>query len=176
MPLLKGAVQFTIPSECNRVPREDADMSRLLLLAIVLIATDAPPADKAKTDKERLQGTWAVDTVESNGDVLKTGDYYTNVKDMKLTFKGDTVNNSKKPNDDATFKIDPDKKPPTLDIFVKGEKDVTTLLMIYEFKGDTLRLCLAAEEKMETEHAKEFTSKNNQLLITLKREEKKPEK
>ena len=138
------------------------------VLAVVLVAADKPAEDK-KTDKERIQGTWVVTGVEAKGAALKEGDLFDQLKDMKLTFKGDSVLNSKHPDDKATFTIDPDKKPPTLDIEV-GPPRKDTMRMLYQFKDDnTLQLCGSKSE----ERPKEFGSKDDQMVITLTREVKK---
>ncbi len=43
--------------------------------------------------------------------------------------------------------------------------------MLYELKGDVLKLC--AVPMPNAQRAKEFNSKNGQLVLTFKREEKK---
>ena len=142
----------------------------LALLAVVLVAADKPAADK-KSDKDRFQGAWVVTGVEAKGEAVKDGETFNQLKDMKLTFKDDAVINSKHPKDEATFKIDADKKPATIDVNIKG-REGDSMRMLYEFKDDTtLRLC---GSKKETERPKEFGSKEDQLVITLKREDNKP--
>ena len=145
------------------------------VLSLALIAAPAPDPDKPKTDKENIEGVWTIVTVEQDGVELKDGALFDNVKDMKLTFKGDAVTNSKHPEDKATFTIDATKKPPTMDLIVKGSSDEVreSMLMLYELKDDTLKLCaVMAKDKRPTE----MTSKNGQLLLILKREAAKPPK
>jgi uncharacterized protein (TIGR03067 family) len=138
------------------------------LLTVALVAADKPAADE-KTDKERIQGTWSVTGVEAKGAAVKEGDLFNQLKDMKLTFKDDAVINSKHPDDKATFKIDPDKKPATLDVDIKGRPD-DAMRLLYEFTDDnTLRVC---GSKKESERPKEFGSMDDQIVITLKREKK----
>jgi uncharacterized protein (TIGR03067 family) len=142
-------------------------------LAIALVAADKPAADKGdakKSDKDRILGTWVLTGLEANGEALKTGDLLESVKDMKLTFKEDgTVVNSKHPDDKATYKLDPDKKPATLDIEITG-KNNEAMRMIYRLKDDnTLQLC----GQKGGERPKEFNSKEDQMVMTLTREAKK---
>ena len=61
----------------------------LAVLAVALVAAERP--DDKKSDKDRLQGTWVVSGVEAKGEALKSGDMFEALKDMKLTFKDDTV-------------------------------------------------------------------------------------
>jgi uncharacterized protein (TIGR03067 family) len=138
------------------------------LIAVMLVAADKPAADK-KTDKERIQGTWVVTGVEAKGAAVKEGELFDKVKDMKWTFKGDTIINSKRPDDKATFTIDPDHKPPTLDVEITAPAK-HSMHMLYQFKDDnTLQLCGSQDEK----RPKEFGSKDDQMVLTLAREVKK---
>src|SRR6516225_4721461 len=109
----------------------------LALVAIGLIADDK------KSDKERIQGTWVATGVEAKGAAVKEGDLFEQVKDMKLTFT-----------------IDPDKKPPTLDVEI-GPPRKETMRMLYRFKDDnTLQLC----GQKNDERPKEFGSKDDQIV------------
>jgi uncharacterized protein (TIGR03067 family) len=96
------------------------------------------------------------------------------LKDAKWTFKGDTL---KSPlwheKVVVTFTLDPAKKPPTIDVVVKTEDSKDTVPMLYVLKDDTLKLCTGGAPG---ERPKEFNSKGGQAILTLKREEKKPEK
>jgi uncharacterized protein (TIGR03067 family) len=138
----------------------------LAVLAVALVAAERP--EDKKSDKDRLQGTWVVSGVEAKGEALKSGDMFESLKDMKLTFKDDTVINSKHADDKCIFKIDAGKKPATLDVEVTGTKK-ETMLMLYQFKDDnTLQLCGVKNH----ERPKDFSSNDDQMIITLKRQEK----
>jgi uncharacterized protein (TIGR03067 family) len=138
----------------------------LALLAVALVAADKPAGKK--TDKELLQGTWVVVTIEAKGEVLKAGDLFEQLKDMKLTFKADAVINSRHPDGKGTFKLDPDKKPPALDLVATDGKETRTHRAIYELKGDTLRICSL---RGEGERPTEFASKGDLILLTFERAE-----
>jgi uncharacterized protein (TIGR03067 family) len=137
-------------------------------LAVIFLAVCTSAADK-ETDKERIQGTWVFAGVEVKGAAVKDGEVFDRVKDIKWTFKGDRVINSKQPDDKATFTIDPDNKPPTLDVDVSSPRK-HSLRMLYQFKDDnTLQLCGSKSE----ERPKEFGSHGDQMVITLTRQVKK---
>ena len=125
-------------------------------------AADNPAPDK-KTDKELLQGAWLITAAEMDGKPFKE----LTDKKTTLTFKGDAVIDSAHPDEKATFKIDADKKPPVLDLKIVRANETQTVLAIYELKGDTLTLCMADNEK---QRPKEFTSKGENMLLTLKRQ------
>jgi uncharacterized protein (TIGR03067 family) len=146
----------------------------LALLAFPLAA--ASRADDKKTDKDLLQGTWVFVSLERNGKKVTDDDdfQYVLLKDAKWTFKGDTL---KSPlwheKVVVTFTLDPAKKPPAIDVVVKTADSKDTVPMLYELKDDTLKLCTGGAPG---ERPKEFNSKGGQAILTLKRDEKKPEK
>jgi uncharacterized protein (TIGR03067 family) len=142
-----------------------------------------PRLEERRTDKEIIQGTWVHTSVEYDGAEMKDGPEFAAVKDAKLSFKGDTLSLSggggegpKGGPRKGTFGLDPDREPPTLDIVItdpaKGPEAITVLLL-YEVSGDTLRLC---GSRAEGARPKEFTSKGNRFILTLKRVPKRPEK
>jgi uncharacterized protein (TIGR03067 family) len=141
------------------------------LFPVAVLAIALAPADK-KTDKELLQGAWVVVTIEAQGEVVKSGDLFDRVKDMKLTFKDNAVINSHHPDGKGTFKLDPDKKPPALDLVMTVAQETRTHRAIYELKGDTLRICSSPGEG---ERPTEFTSKGDLLILTFKREKETEE-
>src|SRR5437660_158888 len=99
-------------------------MTKLLslpVLAVLFVAAnqqaDKTAADK-KADKDLFQGTWVVTGAELNGEKVPAAAE----KKMTVTFKGDTVVASEHPDEKGTFKLDPEKKPPTLEIkFTAGD-------------------------------------------------------
>ena len=136
-----------------------------MLLLSLARADDA--ADKTKEDKKKLQGTWKVLSIEQNEEKSdKSGD------DVKMIFAQDDFT-AKTPNTDhkGTFKIDAAAKPKTIDIAVtEGPEKDKTVVGIYEFKGDELKICLA--KPGEKDRPKEFAAKRDSgmMVLTLKRE------
>jgi uncharacterized protein (TIGR03067 family) len=106
-------------------------------LILVLGSLIAAPAPEEK-DLEKIQGTWKLESVESQGQLLieQYKDWTFNIKDDKLTIKiGEKVHN------EYTLKIDPDKKPKTIDLVRKVGEQTLTETGIYELDGDTWKVC-----------------------------------
>jgi uncharacterized protein (TIGR03067 family) len=107
------------------------------LLIVVLGSLSAAPAPEEK-DLEKIQGTWKLESVESQGQLLieQYKDWTFNIKDDKLTIKiGERVHN------EYTIKIDPNKKPKTIDLIRKNGDQTLTETGIYELDGDTWKVC-----------------------------------
>ncbi len=140
-------------------------MTRILpfaVLACLLVAADKPaekPADK-KSDKDLLQGTWVITSAKQNGEPVKR------LESTTLTIKGDSITSSDDPNDKITFTVDPEKKPPTMDLKGTHGTEMVSQLAVYELKGDELTLCIDRKGK---EYPKEVAPKEGLMFLTLKR-------
>jgi uncharacterized protein (TIGR03067 family) len=149
-------------------------VKRLLSLTLVVFVSPALADDKAdskKSDKERLQGTWAVAALEADGKEVK-GETFEAFKKGKVTFKGDSYSHSLAPDRVVTIALDADKKPAALDLEVTGLAKAV-FRYLYEFvDDDTLRLCSSAKDAAA--RPKDFTSKGGQVIVTYKREGKRP--
>jgi uncharacterized protein (TIGR03067 family) len=141
----------------------------LILCASFLPAVNPPQEDAVKKELDQLQGDWALASYVIDGTKLSDdeaqslfrtvkGDQYTVLLFDKVIFKG-------------TFKIDPSKKPKTIDSYADGMSD-KPILGIYEVEGDTLKICSAPPGK---DRPKEFTSKKDSghSLMIWEREKKK---
>src|SRR5262249_44818225 len=132
-------------------------MGQRLLLCALVCTLPAPllAADPAKTDRDKLQGTWAVVSAERDGkadDALKGHD---------LTFAGDafTIKLKDKVLYKGTFKLDPDKKAAAIDFtHTEGEAKGKTWLGIYRLDGDKLIICDNAYD-LQKGRPTEFTTK-----------------
>jgi uncharacterized protein (TIGR03067 family) len=140
-------------------------MQRLNVLTVVvaglLVAADEP--------KKELQGTWKLVSLEVDGKKATKGDIK---KEQKMVVEGDKFTSTvdDKHSFKGTFKLDPGKKPKTVDVAVTdGDFKGKALLGIYEIDGDTLRACYAAPGK---DRPSEFTSKegSGNYLYIYKRE------
>jgi uncharacterized protein (TIGR03067 family) len=145
------------------------------LLAAVLVVAAPAPAEKEKKDEDKIQGTWIVVSAQFGGESKPDDE----AKNAKFVIKGDliTISEPKREGreEKATFKLDPTKKPKTIDLVPeKGDKK-ETVLGIYELKDDELKLCFVKGGK---ERPTEFASKagTDQGLIVLKREKKDKDK
>jgi RNA polymerase sigma factor (sigma-70 family) len=125
--------------------------------------------DKAKTGKDKLQGTWVAVSGEAGG--KKAPEEF--VQKCKVVIAGDKitlvglVKGEKEKGVEGTFKLDPAAQPKAIDISLTNREDA---LGIYEVDGDTLKMCLV--EATGNERPSEFTGKGQQILIVLKKSAK----
>ncbi len=145
-------------------------MGRLLLvLAAGLLLGADDPKPTAGSDKDRLQGTWQA--VSSQNDGRDDPD----AQAHRLTFAGETftIRRDGHVMIKGTFRIDPDKKPKTIDMILteapRDDQRGKTALGIYELDGDTLKWCVGRPG--EGERPKEFAAKDGsrRMFVTLKR-------
>jgi uncharacterized protein (TIGR03067 family) len=137
-----------------------------LLTALYLVAALA--AAKENKDKDKLQGLWVVESREVNGKTTPAAD----LKALKVTINDGTItidDGEKKQN--IPYKIDPSRKPKSIDLANTGIDGKETTPAIYELNGDSLKLCWS--EKTE-ERPTEFTGKSGsgQTLMVFKRVKK----
>jgi uncharacterized protein (TIGR03067 family) len=128
----------------------------LLISAIVLLVATDEPAQHVKKELDRLEGEWAIVSVEGKGKKL-SDDY---INGWKLTIKGDQWTfMSRKTEYKSTFRIDPAKDPKTIDLtgkrfdLAKGANVESLSPGIYKLEGDTLTVC---RTNFESERPKEF--------------------
>jgi uncharacterized protein (TIGR03067 family) len=134
-----------------------------LVIGVLLVPVRLPAAAPTD-DKEQLQGTWKVVSVDLGGKGNEE------LKLDRLIFDGDkvrVVGPSRGQQEEGTFKLDPARKPKTIDIHALGSKQ-QSVLGIYELEANSLKLCLArpGEGRPTT-----FEPKDNarQLKAVLKR-------
>jgi uncharacterized protein (TIGR03067 family) len=138
----------------------------------LLVAADGPGKDEAKSDKDKLQGTWQVVSAERMGKAMPEPEKH------KLVIEGDTLTIQR--GDAVLFKgkvkLDPAKKPKTLDMeFTEdagGQKKGQVSQGIYVIEGDTLKWCNAAPGAEDRPTEFSTNDKKNHMLIVLKREKK----
>ena len=118
-------------------------------------------ADDASDEMKKLEGTWVVDSATMDGKPDK------DAKGGQVVFAGNKITLKKADGTEEkfTYKVDPSKKPKTMD-FVPDEKkpNSATGAGIYELDGDTLKACIGPPDKRPTE----FSDKG-QMLMVLKR-------
>jgi uncharacterized protein (TIGR03067 family) len=125
------------------------------------------PKEKAKEEKQKLQGTWKLLSITQDGQESdKSND------DIQLIFSGDDFSAKVPSGDDhkGTFKVNPASKPRAIDIMLtEGPEKDKTAEGIYELKGDELRLCIAKPGNKG--RPTEFASKPDSgiLLVIAKR-------
>lgn len=146
-------------------------MGRICLLMVLLPTLLA--ADRAeeavKKELKKFQGDWKFISLEAGGKALPEEGY----KDALLTIEGDkhaTQNGAVAYS--GTLKIDPGKKPKTIDFqFSDGPEKGKTAYGIYEFDGETLKVCVGLVGK---DRPAAFVSKpgSGHVLEVLKRAKK----
>jgi uncharacterized protein (TIGR03067 family) len=143
-------------------------MTKRAVLFVVWAAWSvAAVADEAKTDRETIQGKWAIASLTVNGEVRSADTF----KDLRLEIKGDKyIITQEGEAAFRTFKLDPTRKPKAIDItYGDGPNKGKTGRAIYSVEPDTLRIC--RDEQPERERPKEFRAErgSGRVLVTWKR-------
>ena len=129
----------------------------LLMLTVVLPGT----ADTPCGDRARLQGTWRVVAMKSDGEPIHDAGgpedaRYFPMLDFRFTFDGDRLTETgdfqgfgvRHGGETAvTYSIDPQTSPKALDIRRVRGTSVSVQRAIYEFKGERLRVCFGGKER-----------------------------
>lgn len=138
----------------------------------ILVTFQREKDDAIKRDRQRIEGTWLVASLEMSGNKAMDED----AKKLKVvigadgswnvTVEGNEVNQ-------GTSTIDPLKSPKTIDFTpTVGDDKGKLSLGIYKVVENTLKFCVAPSDKGRPS---EFTSTpgNEQILLTLEREKSK---
>ena len=137
----------------------------LAAVAVVILGAAQPAAvDPAKADLAKLQGEWAVKSIEVAGMPLP-GDLPGKLVIDGAKFGGLGSN--------MTIALDPSKTPKEIDLVraPSGQK----WMGLYKLDGDTLTLCLAMIEKGKLADQKrptDFDAKKVQMIVTAVRPKK----
>jgi uncharacterized protein (TIGR03067 family) len=143
----------------------------LLLLGGLTATTAAADDDESKKDLAKMQGDWAGVSMMRDGQAFPDDDaqaLFRTVKDNHYT-----VYRYRKTIGKGTFTIDATKKPHTIDSTPEPPPgmEAKPVLGIYEWDGENLRTCYAAQGK---ERPTEFASKagSGHTLSVWRREKK----
>lgn len=103
------------------------------------VALRAEDKDVTKSDKEKLEGSWQIESAKTGGQDA-ADDELKQMQENKFVFKGDTV----KVKAEAKYMIDPAKTPKelTLEVTEGPQQEQGTWKGIYELKGDELTICI----------------------------------
>jgi uncharacterized protein (TIGR03067 family) len=105
----------------------------LLTACSLLLAADEGKEGKPMSDREKIQGTWALVSGERGGKPLPDDV----VRHVKLIFAGDNLTTKNKDRQTrATFRLDPTKEPKEIDLHMEGSVGKG----IYQLDGDTLKI------------------------------------
>jgi uncharacterized protein (TIGR03067 family) len=141
-----------------------------LVLAFGVIAAVAAAQEDARKELEKFQGTWAYQSVEMDGKPTPPEE----LKNRTITFTGDRfqVKQGSEVLQAGTHKLDPTKKPKTVDATVtEGQNKGTVMLGIYELTEDSIRACFSETGKDRPTEFK-TTPGANRILVVVKREKK----
>jgi RNA polymerase sigma factor (sigma-70 family) len=130
-----------------------------------LAAADDDP--KVKAELKKFQGTWVFIYAEKAGEEQEVGDH-------QLKFDGETfsVADHGHVEEKGTFKLDPSKNPKEIDLRVRDRNnDEKTVLGIYTWDGENLKLCLGEPGGGGT-RPKDFTTMpEGRFLVVVKRQD-----
>jgi uncharacterized protein (TIGR03067 family) len=121
----------------------------LLVSALVWAPAEAVETEQTARDTAadlaRMQGDWMVTSMKVNG--LKHEQQ--EAESLFRTIKGEnfTVSRYSRVLSRGTFKLDATQSPKTIDSIVTSAPEPLTLLGIYEYDGDKLRICNALPGK-----------------------------
>jgi RNA polymerase sigma factor (sigma-70 family) len=101
--------------------------------------------DKSKEDKDAIQGTWQVAGIEAGGKDVPDNEATKQMKLAKWIITADKITYAvpKMGEQNASYKLDPTKKPKELDFtWLEGPLKGKPVLGIYSLEGDVLKLCM----------------------------------
>jgi uncharacterized protein (TIGR03067 family) len=140
-----------------------------------LLAEDAKPQKDAKDDSKRLQGSWKVVALETDGKEAPPEE----LKGMRWSFKGSELQiadsgekSDEKSGGKSSVKLDSSKTPKYIDLVVAdGPQKGKTMQGIFKFEKDRLVVCLRGLEDAKQGRPKEFMTEADSALgmITLER-------
>jgi len=140
--------------------------SRPSLALIVLFAGSfALCSEDAKKDQDKLQGTWEVVEMVSNGKPIKE-------QGLKVIFDAEkmTLQVGDKGKREFTYKLDASKQPKAIDTTaLDGAFEGKTGPGIYDLGDATLKLCLPNQETKDRPTEFKAEKGSNLVLLTLKR-------
>ena len=145
----------------------------MILVAFGFLRGTSGFSQDAQGDKEKIQGTWKIVSLHAHlpkAELTKEA-----LKSAKVVITGDKLAfHFGKKIHEAHFKINPTKKPKTVDLADANEKNGKTAPGIYKLDGDDLTLCWnATNSDRPTEFTKVRKTGLDMRLLVLKREKKK---
>jgi uncharacterized protein (TIGR03067 family) len=131
------------------------------ILAVLMTAVLLGGGDPAKTDLEKLQGTWVLASMETEGHDVAPDDFKNwtaSYEQNRVVLRvGDRVRRR------GLVTLDPGRKPKAINTWDQdGPYEDQTVPGIYELDGDTLKLCFARPGQ---ERPKEFTTKSGTAFL-----------
>jgi uncharacterized protein (TIGR03067 family) len=128
------------------------------------IGVRADDKEDAKKELKKFEGAWTFESVEAGGNKLPAD----NFKGMTVVFDGDkySVKMGDMVVEAATVKFDLSQSPKTLDSTVtEGPNKGAIYLCIYEFDGDTMKVCFDPEGKKRPTEFKTISGSPTTLVV-----------
>jgi uncharacterized protein (TIGR03067 family) len=143
-----------------------------LLTGLALLVAAPGPKDAPKKEPT-IVGEWVGEKAVSGGmelPVPKGGITITFTKDGVVA----VVEGGRAKPDNGSYKVDPKKDPPEIDLIPPDNKKEPTVLGIYKLDGDTLTLCFDRGGGGASDRPKKFESPagSSTIVMTLKRGKK----
>jgi RNA polymerase sigma factor (sigma-70 family) len=128
----------------------------------------AAPQQKPADDKEKIQGTWKVVSLQTEGKEEREI-VARKVKLAKYIFTADKLITRIGDDDyESTYTLDPSKEPKEIDVVGVGAKKGMTLKAIYALDGDDLKIHAGVPtNNVRPERPKEFVTKEGSQTILL---------
>jgi uncharacterized protein (TIGR03067 family) len=138
---------------------------QLLILAVCLVIPTEPPKDDATAkDKERLQGKWKCESIESMG-INLVGQDFRECK-MDLDFKTDKlIVKSRNKTENWGYKLDSMSNPKSIDLTYQEAGKSVMGKGIYDLGDDTLIICWSVPEAARPKEFKSNPKTSNAVLV-----------
>jgi uncharacterized protein (TIGR03067 family) len=141
----------------------------LLVAACSSLAAPVENKGRAQAEMKRFQGRWVAIYVEIEGKPIPP-EGLEDLKELDILVEGDKVilkeDGMVKESWKVRFSIDPIKAPRTIDLSISVEESrPETLLGIYKFDGDVLKICILPPSKEPERPTKFRTSPGSRALL-----------
>jgi uncharacterized protein (TIGR03067 family) len=137
----------------------------LALSVALALAGGASAQEDAKKEQAKLQGKWQITKMEVENKEFPPED----LAKLKISIEADKFITTKDDGEQEknSFKLDPAKKPQTIDVTpLGGPLEGQVLQGIYALEGETLKMCLALPGGTRPDA---FTAGEQRVFLTLKR-------
>lgn len=135
----------------------------LVTACSLLLAAHEGKEKKPMTDRENIQGTWALTSGERSGKPLPDEV----VRHVKLIFSGERLTTKNKDRQtETTFTLDPNKEPKEIDMHMEGSVGKG----IYQLDGDTLKI---VHGEVGDARPREFPKTGSGLTVLVLKREKR---
>ena len=143
----------------------------LVLMGLgLLTAAPGTKDEKDKDDLKKFDGAWVFTSWDHAGEALPAEARETakwTIKGGKYTFEFGGMT------EEGTIKLDPAKKPATIDLAITdGQDKGKSQVGIYKIDGDTITVCLARPGANDRPTEFKSTEENGFILVTVKRAKK----